>query len=282
MRMLVRLLSRQLPTRSIALRFYATSLKEYETLYDVMEIDPSASKTEVRESWLRLSMMYHPDLNKDSESAREMFIKIKDAYKILNDDKERQAYNDKIGWRHQDPPPDFESSWTLQGEKDRMAAREYSMFWDEERIQALMSSERLREVNWKDKAPSERYRILLEEEQQQHDAKEEDFIYTTPPMKQLKATYLLVGGCVFLLACLAYRLDTEDQQEHMKIIREKQNAILDDVILPNGTLIRHTARYDPHLGSTQEFLSMRKIRENIKAQKEAKANLESSSQATLS
>ena len=26
-----------------------------------------------------------------------MFMKIKDAYKILNDDKERQAYNDKIG-----------------------------------------------------------------------------------------------------------------------------------------------------------------------------------------
>jgi len=286
--MLVRLLKRQLAVRSCALRFYATSLKDYETLYDILEIDPSASKTEVRESWLKLSMQYHPDLNNDSEAAREMFMKIKDAYKVLNDDKARQAYNDKIGWRHQDPPPDFQAEWTLQGEKDRMAAKEYySFYWDEAKIQSLMTSERLREVNWKDKAPSERYRILLEEERKQHAAEEEDFYNSTPPAKQMQTTYLLVGGCVLLLACLAYRLDIADEQYHMKVIRAKQAAVLDDVILPNGTLIRAEARKDPHLGDTEEFFqggpSLREIRKNLKAQREAEEEkLQATSQANPS
>ena len=45
-------------------RLYSTRLKEYDTLYDLLETSPEATKTEIRENWLRLSMQYHPDLNK--------------------------------------------------------------------------------------------------------------------------------------------------------------------------------------------------------------------------
>ena len=64
-------------------RHYATSLAEYESLYEILECDPTSSKTEIRESWLRLSMMHHPDLNQDSPEANEKFLKIKACCKSI-------------------------------------------------------------------------------------------------------------------------------------------------------------------------------------------------------
>ena len=74
----------------------------------------SSHQTEIREAWLKLSMLYHPDLNKDNESAREKFMEIKEAYTTLINDEKRQAYNNKIGFYHSDPPPDFKREWTFQ------------------------------------------------------------------------------------------------------------------------------------------------------------------------
>ena len=45
----------------------------------------------------------------------------------------------------------------------------YVSRWDEAKIKDLMSSEALREVNWKDKTPSDRYKILMEEERRRQE-----------------------------------------------------------------------------------------------------------------
>ena len=65
-------------------------------------------------------MLYHPDLNKDNESAKEKFMEIKEAYTTLINDEKRQAYNNKIGFYHSDPPPDFKREWTFQVRSDRL------------------------------------------------------------------------------------------------------------------------------------------------------------------
>ena len=52
-------------------------------------------------------MLYHPDLNKENQEATDKFMEIKESYKILINDEKRKAYNDKIGFHHPDPPPEF-------------------------------------------------------------------------------------------------------------------------------------------------------------------------------
>lgn len=47
----------------------------------LLSLFPPAYIFNTREAWLRLSMMYHPDLNKDDDKATEKFMEVKEAYK---------------------------------------------------------------------------------------------------------------------------------------------------------------------------------------------------------
>ena len=59
-------------------------------------------------------MLHHPDLNKGNADANEKLMEIKEAYTTLINDEKRTAYNNKIGFYHSDPPPDFKREWTFQ------------------------------------------------------------------------------------------------------------------------------------------------------------------------
>ena len=93
-----------------------------------------------------MSMLYHPDLNKGNPDANDKFMEVKEAYTTLINDDKRKAYNDKIGFYHSDPPPDFKREWTFQGEMERSGANTYHVMWSEEAIRRLMSSDKLRDV----------------------------------------------------------------------------------------------------------------------------------------
>jgi len=222
-------------------RQYATSLKEYETLYDLMEVEPSCTKTEIRESWLRLSMMYHPDLNKDSEEAKEKFMKIKDAYKILNNEESRMKYNEKIGFYHHDPPPDYHHEWSYEGEKNKASAREYYK-WDEAKIKELMSSDKLREVNWKDKTPSDRYKILIEEEKRRRERLDIIADQETPELGVMIPRISLIMAFTLLLTGVAYRIIVIEETEGVLAARADVESVRSDVMV-NGTLIVGQARH---------------------------------------
>ena len=134
------------PVRMVVFRTMATNLKDYTSHYDMLEIHPECTKTEIREAWLRLSMQYHPDLNKDNPEANEKFMEIKEAYTILINDEKRKAYNDKLGFYHSDPPPEFKREWSFKGEVERHSAAYYHVMWSEEAIRKLMASDKLRKV----------------------------------------------------------------------------------------------------------------------------------------
>jgi len=161
------------PVRPVVLRTMATNLKDFTSHYDMLEIHPECTKTEIREAWLRLSMQYHPDLNKDNIEANEKFMEIKEAYTVLINDEKRKAYNDKLGFYHSDPPPEFKREWTFQGEMERHSAAYYHVMWSEEAIRKIMSSDKLRKMNWNKLPPSERFKILEEEKKKQFAAREE-------------------------------------------------------------------------------------------------------------
>lgn len=67
-----------------------------EDYYKLLGVSRGASKSEIRRAFKKLSLKYHPDKNKNKknpEKAKEMFIKIANAYEVLNDDKLRQIYD---------------------------------------------------------------------------------------------------------------------------------------------------------------------------------------------
>jgi len=269
--MSIRLLCKRFSPRLFVYRSYAQSLKEYETLYEVLECNPEASKSEIRESWLRLSMQYHPDLN-EAEDAKEKFLKIKEAYKILNNDEERSAYNDKIGFHHPDPPPEFKHEWTLQGDKDKMAAKLYYMKWDEKRIKELMYSDKLREVDWTGKTPSERYRILMEEEKRQRELNSEgESLELTPHQMYERTLFIFMLWSMFLIFVYREVIKDEDPEYQKKQIAIK--GYKSDVVTSNGTFIDQRVRNLPDLTEifSTDIVAMRKRRIERLAKLEAES-----------
>lgn len=218
----------------------ATALKDFISHYDTLEIYPECTKTEIREAWLKLSMQYHPDLNQDDEKATKKFMDIKEAYKVLIDDEKRKTYNDKIGFYHADPPPEYHREWTLKGEKNRKYAQGYTMMWSEEQIRELMNAARLREVNWDKQTPAERYRILMEEEKKVKTAKGELDALDTPTLREGMNRYLLmVWIVIFINICLQVCRRNAIKEEYF---RRDLPAVYKDVWTESGIHISAGSR----------------------------------------
>ncbi|MCK5898103.1 MAG: molecular chaperone DnaJ [Methylococcales bacterium] len=65
-----------------------------EDFYKLLSINKNASEAEIKKSYRRLAMKYHPDRNtKSPEAAEKKFKEIKEAYEILSDAKKRSAYD---------------------------------------------------------------------------------------------------------------------------------------------------------------------------------------------
>ena len=69
-------------------------------LYQILEIEYNVSIEDIRKSYRKLSLKYHPDKqiksNLSEEEKSRQFIKIRDAYEILSDPDKRQKYDKEI------------------------------------------------------------------------------------------------------------------------------------------------------------------------------------------
>ena len=61
--------------------------------YEVLGVSKSASDDEIKKSYRRLAMKYHPDRNADDSSAEEKFKEAKEAYEVLSSSEKRAAYD---------------------------------------------------------------------------------------------------------------------------------------------------------------------------------------------
>jgi len=78
-------------------------MADKEDFYKLLELDKNASDAEIKKSYKRMAMKYHPDRNKDNpEQAEVKFKQIKEAYEVLSDPKKRSAY-DQFGHAGVDP-----------------------------------------------------------------------------------------------------------------------------------------------------------------------------------
>jgi molecular chaperone DnaJ len=65
-----------------------------EDFYKLLGLDRNASDAEIKKSYRRLAMKYHPDRNKENPAEAEAkFKQIKEAYEVLSDPKKRSAYD---------------------------------------------------------------------------------------------------------------------------------------------------------------------------------------------
>jgi molecular chaperone DnaJ len=71
----------------------ATKKRDY---YEVLEVQREATFDEVKRSYRKLAVKFHPDKNPDDSAAEEKFKEIGEAYDVLMDEEKRAAY-DRFG-----------------------------------------------------------------------------------------------------------------------------------------------------------------------------------------
>ena len=64
-----------------------------EDYYKTLGVDRSSSDGEIKKSFRRLAMKYHPDRNPNDKAAEKKFKAINEAYSILSDPEKKAAYD---------------------------------------------------------------------------------------------------------------------------------------------------------------------------------------------
>ncbi|KAF8725942.1 hypothetical protein HU200_020516 [Digitaria exilis] len=70
--------------------FAAIAGKSY---YDVLQVPKGASEDQIKRSYRKLALKYHPDKNPDNEEANKRFAEINNAYEVLTDQEKRKIYD---------------------------------------------------------------------------------------------------------------------------------------------------------------------------------------------
>src|SRR6185295_2799290 len=67
-----------------------TTSRDY---YEILGVARTASGDEIKKSFRKLALQYHPDRNKDDPSAEEKFKEAAEAYEVLSDADKRRIYD---------------------------------------------------------------------------------------------------------------------------------------------------------------------------------------------
>jgi DnaJ-class molecular chaperone len=114
--------------------------------YKTLELERAATSDEIRSSYRRLAMKWHPDRNQGSAEAEERFKQISEAYSVLSDDDKRRNYDLYLSGEGQ-RRDSFGRSYNpgFQGVSPEEAA---AMFMNE--MCELAAELTLHNVSWKD------------------------------------------------------------------------------------------------------------------------------------
>jgi len=61
--------------------------------YEILEVSRECSSAELKKSYRKLAMQYHPDRNPNDKEAEERFKQINEAYQVLSDEEKRPIYD---------------------------------------------------------------------------------------------------------------------------------------------------------------------------------------------
>lgn len=69
---------------------------DYKDYYKILGVDRNADEDEIKRTYRKLALKYHPDKNPGDKQAEERFKEINEAYEVLGDPTKRQKY-DQLG-----------------------------------------------------------------------------------------------------------------------------------------------------------------------------------------
>lgn len=74
---------------------------DYKDYYKILEVDKTASASDIKKAYRKLAVKYHPDKNPGDKAAEDKFKEVGEAYEVLKDPEKRKKY-DQLGsnWRH--------------------------------------------------------------------------------------------------------------------------------------------------------------------------------------
>jgi len=101
---------------------------------EILELQPGASKKDIKSAYRRLSKQYHPDINRN-EDAKEEFIKINEAYKFLME----------VGPKPQQQQTAYDYD-PMAGEYARWRARARQYAWEKAREAAQQRNELIQQI----------------------------------------------------------------------------------------------------------------------------------------
>ncbi|MBX0291747.1 J domain-containing protein [Hymenobacter sp. HSC-4F20] len=69
---------------------------DYKDYYQILGLDKTATKDQIKKAYRKLARQYHPDVNPNDAEAERKFKEINEAHEVLSDDEKRQKY-DQLG-----------------------------------------------------------------------------------------------------------------------------------------------------------------------------------------
>ena len=67
-----------------------TTKRDY---YEILEVERSATESEIKKAYRKLALQYHPDRNQNDKDAEDRFKEASEAYEVLSDPGKRQVYD---------------------------------------------------------------------------------------------------------------------------------------------------------------------------------------------
>lgn len=112
---------------------------EYKDYYKILGVDRKASDEEIKRTYRKLALKYHPDRNPDDSKAEDKFKEINEAYQVLSDPEKRARY-DQLGesyqhWQQRGGAPggfnwDDWVTWSPGGGNVRVEVRDLNDMFD--------------------------------------------------------------------------------------------------------------------------------------------------------
>jgi molecular chaperone DnaJ len=97
--------------------------------YEILGVQKSASKDEIKKAYRKLAIQYHPDKNPGDKSAEEKFKEATEAYEILSDDQKRSTY-DQFGHAGLDGMGQTHDFSNFRGFEDIFGGSDFSNIFD--------------------------------------------------------------------------------------------------------------------------------------------------------